>query len=155
MDLYRNNHLCPPMTYWKPKTFANGEISRAQENKLLKDPDFNSDIFANRPGNFGQALFKVVLAFLHNADKETEVLTHSSRIIEAQVSPTFKPTSQQPTTHFNKILSLLGHRQASYKVVYVNFPHFFIFIHFLTGHDNLSLASVTLLHPLWLKLPLQ
>lgn len=54
------------------KHLPNEEISCAQENKLLKDPDLSSDTLATWPGDIGQTLFEVVLAFLQNANEEAE-----------------------------------------------------------------------------------
>lgn len=49
---------------------------------------------ANWPGNLGQTLAELVLAFQQNLDEEAEVLTHFPGIIEMLKSlPALKPTT--------------------------------------------------------------
>ena len=60
------------MTHWNKKQLQNGETSCAQENKLLKDQDFNSDALVSWLDDLGQFLFTVILTFLQYLDEESE-----------------------------------------------------------------------------------
>lgn len=54
------------------KHLPNEELSCAQENKLLEGLRFQFWYLATWPGDIGQTLFEVVLAFLQNANEEAE-----------------------------------------------------------------------------------